>query len=67
MIDLYIYPFSDSFPIHVITEYGVEVPVPYSSSLGIISFIYTSEDFISFSLKLIFGFILKSNMTDKQA
>ena len=36
----YMYPFSDSFPIEVITEYWVEFPVLYNRSLLIIYFMY---------------------------
>ena len=38
----YIHSFLDSFPIQVITEYWVEFPMLYSSSLLVICFIYSS-------------------------
>ena len=36
------YSFSDYFPLQVITGYQVQFPVPYSRSLLIIYFIYSS-------------------------
>ena len=42
VIYTFVYCFSDSSPIYVITEYWVEFPVLYSSSLLVIYFIYSS-------------------------
>ena len=39
---IYIYSFSDAFPIYSITEYWIDFPVLYSQSLLFINFVNTS-------------------------